>query len=109
MPLLPTTENILIYFDVFLAKTTDHVGPLFCYSNGTPLSPSQLTKELTIRAFLAQGAGINTADYAGHTKDVFAYMADNAYAFHLHFTTKATFPIFVTFTFVFGHLARMLM
>ena len=45
--------------------STDHAGPLFCYSNGTPLSRSQFTKEL--RALLAQGAGINIADYAGHS------------------------------------------
>ena len=44
---------------------TDHAGPLFCYSNGTPSSRSQFTKEL--RALLAQGAGINIADYAGHS------------------------------------------
>ena len=41
------------------------VGELFCYSNGTHLSRSQFTKEL--RALLAQGAGINIADYAGHS------------------------------------------
>ena len=50
----------------YLSRTsTDHAGPLFCYSNGTPLSRSQFTKEL--RALLAQGAGINIADYAGHS------------------------------------------
>ena len=31
----------------YLSRTsTDHAGPLFCYSNGTPLSRSQFTKEL---------------------------------------------------------------
>ena len=50
----------------YLSRTsTDHAGPLFCYSNGTPLSRSQFTNEL--RALLAQGAGINIADYAGHS------------------------------------------
>ena len=50
----------------YLSRTsTDHAGPLFCYSNGTPLSRSQFTKEL--RALLAQGAGIKIADYAGHS------------------------------------------
>ena len=50
----------------YLSRTAmDHVGPLFCYSNGTPLSRSQFTKEL--RALLAHGAGINTVDYAGHS------------------------------------------
>ena len=38
----------------YLSRTsTDHAAPLFCYSNGTPLSRSQFTKEL--RALLAQG------------------------------------------------------
>lgn len=47
-----------------LRTSTDHAGPLFCYSNGTALTRSQFTKEL--RALLAQG-GYNTAHYAGHS------------------------------------------
>ena len=50
----------------YLSRTaTDHVGSLFCYSNGTPLSRCQFTKEL--RALLAHGAGIDTVNYAGHS------------------------------------------
>ena len=43
---------------------TDYAGPLFCYSNGVPLSRSQFTKEL--RILLAQG-GRHPAHYAGHS------------------------------------------
>ena len=43
---------------------TDYAGPLFCYSNGVPLSRSQFTKEL--RILLAQG-GHHPAHYAGHS------------------------------------------
>ena len=44
--------------------STDYAGPLFCYSNGVPLSRSQFTKEL--RTLLAQG-GYRPAHYAGHS------------------------------------------
>ena len=43
---------------------TDYAGPLFCYSNGVPLSRSQFTKER--RILLAQG-GHHPAHYAGHS------------------------------------------
>ncbi len=50
---------------VYFSRTSsDYAGPLFCYSNGVPLSRSQFTKEL--RRLLAQG-GHNTAHYAGHS------------------------------------------
>jgi hypothetical protein len=48
----------------FSRTSSDYAGPLFCYSNGVPLSRSQFTKEL--RRLLAQG-GYNTAHYAGHS------------------------------------------
>jgi hypothetical protein len=44
--------------------STDYAGPLFCYSNGVPLSRSQFTKEL--RTLLVQG-GYRPAHYAGHS------------------------------------------
>ena len=48
----------------FTCAITDYAGPLFCYSNGVPLSRSQFTKEL--RTLLAQG-GHHPAHYAGHS------------------------------------------
>lgn len=48
----------------YLSKSTSLVGPLFQYSNGTPLSRSQFTKEL--RLFLSQG-GYNSYNYSGHS------------------------------------------